>query len=310
MAGRKTDFKLNVDELFTSQEERDEAKLAKIKDIPIELIDDFSNHPYKVLDNEDMYRLVDSIKMQGIITPATVMKKDDGRYEMISGHRRKRASVLAGLKTLRCEVVELTRDEAVIRMVESNFQRSEILPSEKAFAYKMRLDAMNSQGKRNDLTSTPLVSKSRSNEVLGVETGESREQIRRYIRLTNLVPELLQMVDEGKIKLRPAVEISYLDEDTQRDLVDAIDVNLSTPSHAQAIRIRKLYESGDLTENVIDCIMEEEKPNQKEHISISTEKVKDLLPQNISERNKQSYIVNALKFYKEFLNQRDERDDR
>ena len=310
MAGRKTDFKLNVDELFTSQEERDEAKLAKIKDIPIELIDDFPNHPYKVLDNEDMYRLVDSIKMQGIITPATVMKKDDGRYEMISGHRRKRASVLAGLKTLRCEVVELTRDEAVIRMVESNFQRSEILPSEKAFAYKMRLDAMNSQGKRNDLTSTPLVSKSRSNEVLGVETGESREQIRRYIRLTNLVPELLQMVDEGKIKLRPAVEISYLDEDTQRDLVDAIDVNLSTPSHAQAIRIRKLYESGDLTENVIDCIMEEEKPNQKEHISISTEKVKDLLPQNISERNKQSYIVNALKFYKEFLNQRDERDDR
>lgn len=310
MAGRKTDFKLNVDELFTSQEERDEAKLAKIKDIPIELIDDFPNHPYKVLDNEDMYRLVDSIKMQGIITPATVMKKDDGRYEMISGHRRKRASVLAGLKTLRCEVVELTRDEAVIRMVESNFQRSEILPSEKAFAYKMRLDAMNSQGKRNDLTSTPLESRSRSNERLGVEMGESREQIRRYIRLTNLVPELLQMVDEGKIKLRPAVEISYLDEDTQRELVDAIDVNLSTPSHAQAIRIRKLYESGDLTENVIDCIMEEEKPNQKEHISISTEKVKDLLPQNISERNKQSYIVNALKFYKEFLNQRDERDDR
>ena len=221
MAGRKSDFTLpTLDDLFSTQEMRDDAKLAKIRDIPLELIDDFPDHPFKVRDDEDMMQLVESVKERGVITPATVRQKDDGRYELVSGHRRKRACELAGFETLRCEVVDLTRDEATILMVESNFQRSQILPSEKAFAYKMRLEAMNRQGQRTDLTSTPVVSKLRTNETIGNEVGESREQIRRYIRLTNLVPELLDLVDEGRMKMRPAVEISFLDEDCQRDLVD------------------------------------------------------------------------------------------
>lgn len=209
MASRKSDFTLpTLDDLFSSEEERQEQKLAKIRDIPIELIDDFPEHPFKVRDDEDMMQLVESIKERGVITPATVRPKENGRYELVSGHRRKRACELAGMDTLRCEVVELTRDEATILMVESNFQRSQILPSEKAFAYKMRLEAMNRQGKRSDLTSTPVESKLRSNETLGSETGESREQIRRYVRLTFLVKELLDYVDEGRIKMRPAVELS------------------------------------------------------------------------------------------------------
>ena len=248
MAGRKSDFTLpTLDDLFSTQEIRDEAKLAKIRDIPIDLIDDFPDHPYKVRDDEDMMQLVESIKERGVITPATVRQKEDGRYELISGHRRKRASELAGLDMLRCEVVELNRDEATILMVESNLQRSVILPSEKAFAYKMRLDAMNRQGKRTDLTSTPVVSKSRTNELLGNEVGESREQIRRFIRLTNLVPELLEIVDDGRMKLRPAVELSYLNEDCQRDLVEEIDLNDCTPSHAQTIRMRKMFEEGTVS---------------------------------------------------------------
>ena len=251
MAGRKSDFTLpTLDDLFSTQEIRDEAKLAKIRDIPIDLIDDFPDHPYKVRDDEDMMQLVESIKERGVITPATVRQKEDGRYELISGHRRKRASELAGLDMLRCEVVELDRDEATILMVESNLQRSVILPSEKAFAYKMRLDAMKRQGKRTDLTSTPLVEKLAGKDALSVtaignEVGESREQIRRFIRLTNLVPELLEIVDDGRMKLRPAVELSYLNEDCQRDLVEEIDLNDCTPSHAQTIRMRKMFEEGN-----------------------------------------------------------------
>ena len=246
MAGRKSDFTLTrLDDLFSTQEQRDEEKLSKIRDIPLELIDDFPDHPFKVRDDEDMQQLVESIKERGVITPATVRQKEDGRYELISGHRRKRACELAGFDTLRCEVVDLNRDEATILMVESNFQRSQILPSEKAYAYKMRLDAMNRQGQRTDLTSTPLVSKSRTNEELGNQVGESREQIRRYVRLTNLVPELLEFVDEGRIKMRPAVELSYLDEDCQRDVVDEIDLNDATPSHDQTIRMRKLFNEGN-----------------------------------------------------------------
>ena len=257
MSGRKSDFTLpTLDDIFSTQKQRDEEKLVKIRDIPLEQIDDFPNHPFKVRDNdEDMIQLVESITERGVITPATVRKKDDGRYELISGHRRKRASELAGFNTLRCEVVELTREEATILMVESNFQRSQILPSEKAFAYKMRLDAMNSQGQRTDLTSTPVVSKFRANEQLGSEVGESREQIRRYIRLTNLVPELLELVDDGRIKMRPAVELSYLDEDSQRDVVEEIDTNDATPSHAQTIKIRKYFEDGKLTPEVVSSIM-------------------------------------------------------
>ncbi|MBR3415774.1 MAG: ParB/RepB/Spo0J family partition protein, partial [Clostridia bacterium] len=226
--GRKSDFTLpTLDDLFSSQAERDEAKLAKIKNIPLTEIDDFPNHPFKVRDDEDMVQLIDSIKERGVITPAMVRQKDDGRYEIISGHRRKRACELAGLETLRCEVVDLTKEEATILMVESNFQRSQILPSEKAFAYKMRNDALKKQGERTDLTSSPvgikLVGK-QSLDLISEECGDSRNQIHRYIRLTNLVPELLEFVDEGRIKMRPAVELSYLDEDCQRDVVEEIDM--------------------------------------------------------------------------------------
>ena len=246
MAGRKSDFTLptnTLDELFSSQEERDEAKLSKIRDIPLDEIDDFPDHPFKVREDEDMFQLVESIKERGVITPATVRQKEDGRYELISGHRRKKACELAGFETLRCEVVDLDRDEATILMVESNFQRSQILPSEKAYAYKMRLDAMKRQaGRPRKENGVPvghdyLTGKSR--ELLAAETTDSNTQIQRYVRLTNLVPELLEFVDEGRIKMRPAVELSYLNEDCQRDLVDEIDINDCTPSHDQAIRMRK-----------------------------------------------------------------------
>ena len=214
MAGRKSDFTLTrLDDLFSTQEQRDDEKLSKIRDIPLTEIDDFPDHPFKVRDDEDMAQLVESVKERGVITPATVRQKEDGRYELISGHRRKRACELAGLETLRCEVVDLNRDEATILMVESNYQRSQILPSEKAFAYKMRLEAMKRQGQRTDLTSSPVGTKLRTADEIAQECGDSRNQIHRYVSLTNLVPELLDYVDEGRIKMRPAVELSYLDED-------------------------------------------------------------------------------------------------
>ena len=239
MAGRKSDFTLTkLDDLFTTQAQRDEEQLSKIRDIPLELIDDFPDHPFKVRDDEDMMQLVESVKERGVITPATVRQKEDGRYELVSGHRRKRACELAGFETLRSEIVDLNRDEATILMVESNFQRSEILPSEKAFAYKMRLEAMKRQGQRTDLTLSPVGTKLRTADELAQECGDSRNQIHRYVRLTNLVPELLEFVDEGRIKMRPAVELSYLDEDCQRDVDDEIDLNDATPSHDQTIRIR------------------------------------------------------------------------
>ena len=311
MAGRKSDFTLTrLDDLFSTQEQRDEEKLSKIRDIPLELIDDFPDHPFKVRDDEDMQQLVESIKERGVITPATVRQKEDGRYELISGHRRKRACELAGFDTLRCEVVDLNRDEATILMVESNFQRSQILPSEKAYAYKMRLDAMNRQGQRTDLTSTPLVSKSRTNEELGNQVGESREQIRRYVRLTNLVPELLEFVDEGRIKMRPAVELSYLDEDCQRDVVDEIDLNDATPSHDQTIRMRKLFNEGNLTTEAIHAVMSEEKPNQKEKIVLRGDRVRQLIPKNIPVSQTEDFVCKALEYYNKFLRNRAERDSR
>ena len=314
MAGRKSDFTLpTLDDLFSTQEMRDDAKLAKIRDIPLELIDDFPDHPFKVRDDEDMMQLVESVKERGVITPATVRQKEDGRYELISGHRRKRACELAGFETLRCEVVDLTRDEATILMVESNFQRSQILPSEKAFAYKMRLEAMNRQGQRTDLTSTPVVSdfeRQRTNEVLANEVGESREQIRRYIRLTNLVPELLDLVDEGRMKMRPAVEISFLDEDCQRDLVDEIDLNDCTPSHDQTIRMRKMFEEKKLTPEAIQAIMSEQKPNQRERIVLSGDKVRQYIPKNIPLNQTEDYVCKALEHYAGYLRKRAERDAR
>ena len=252
MAGRKSDFTLTkLDDLFTTQAQREEEKLSKIRDIPVELIDDFPGHPFKVRDDEDMLQLIESIRDRGVITPATVRQKEDGRYELVSGHRRKRACELAGFQILRCEVVDLSRDEATILMVESNFQRSQILPSEKAFAYKMCLEAMKRQGKRTDLTLSPVGTKLRTADELAQECGDSRNQIHRYVRLTNLVPELLEFVDQGRIKMRPAVELSYLDEDCQRDVVDEIDMNDATPSHDQTIRMRKFFEEGKLTTEVI-----------------------------------------------------------
>ena len=314
MAGRKSDFTLptnTLDDLFSTQEERDDAKLSKIRDIPLELIDDFPDHPFKVRDDEDMIQLVESVKERGVITPATVRQKEDGRYELISGHRRKRACKLAGFEALRCEVVDLDRDAATVLMVESNYQRSQILPSEKAFAYKMRLEAMKRQGQRSDLTSSPVGTKfDRSSEAITEETGDSRNQIHRYIRLTNLVPELLDLVDEGKIKMRPAVELSYLDEDSQRAVVDEIDLNQCTPSHDQTIRMRKFFTDGKLTPEVVSAIMGEEKPNQREKIVLRGDKVRSLIPKNIPVSQTEDYVVKALEHYSRFLRQRAERDSR
>ena len=317
MAGRKSDFTLptnTLDELFSSQEERDEAKLSKIRDIPLEEIDDFPDHPFQVREDEDMFQLVESIKERGVITPATVRQKEDGRYELISGHRRKRACELAGFETLRCEVVDLDHDEATILMVESNFQRSQILPSEKAHAYKMRLDAMKRQAgrpsKENGATVLPHLQGKKSREILAAESGESHEQIRKYIRLTNLVPELLEFVDEGRIKMRPAVELSYLNEDCQRDLVDEIDLNDCTPSHDQAIRMRKFFEEGKLTTEAISAIMSEEKPNQREKIVLRGDRVRSLIPKNIPINQTEEYVCKALEHYNKFLRNRAERDSR
>ncbi len=311
MAGRKSDFTLTrLDDLFSTQEQRDEEKLAKIRDILLTEIDDFPNHPFKVRDDEDMEQLVESIKERGVITPATVRQKEDGRYELISGHRRKRACERAGFETLRCEVVDLSRDEATILMVESNYQRSQILPSEKAFAYKMRLEAMNRQGQRTDLTSSPLGTKLRAADELAQECGDSRNQIHRYIRLTNLVPELLDYVDEGRIKMRPAVELSYLDEDSQRDVVEEIDLNDATPSHDQTIRMRKFFDDGKLTTEAIQAIMSEEKPNQKEKIVLRGDRVRKLIPRNIPISQTEDFVCKALEHYNKFLKQRAERDSR
>lgn len=314
MAGRKSDFTLTkLDDLFTTQAQRDEEQLSKIRDIPLELIDDFPDHPFKVRDDEDMMQLVESVKERGVITPATVRQKEDGRYELVSGHRRKRACELVGFETLRSEIVDLNRDEATILMVESNFQRSEILPSEKAFAYKMRLEALSRQGKRTDLTSNPLGRKSDGKEtaqIIGEQSGDSQTQVRRYIRLTNLVPELLEFVDEGRIKMRPAVELSYLDEDCQRDVVDEIDLNDATPSHDQTIRMRKLFNEGNLTTEAIHAVMSEEKPNQKEKIVLRGDRVRQLIPKNIPVSQTEDFVCKALEYYNKFLRNRAERDSR
>ena len=289
------------DDLFETDESRAEANLSKIREIPIAEIDEFPDHPFKVLMDEDMEQLVDSVRRSGVMTPATVRQKEDGRYELISGHRRKKACELAGLETLKCEVKELTRDEAIIVMVESNLQRTTILPSEKAFAYKMRLEAMDRQGQRVDLTSTPVVSKSRSNEELADKVGESREQIRRYIRLTELVPEILQMVDERQIAFRPAVEISYLSEEQQYTLLEAMGYNDATPSLAQAIKMKKFMQEGKLADEVIQSIMQEEKPNQKEKPAFKDERITKLIPKSIPRGQETDFVVKALEFYNRHL---------
>ena len=303
---RETKIELTAyDDLFQTDESRAEAALSKIRDIPISEIDEFPDHPFKVLMDEDMEQLVESIKRNGVMTPATVRLKEDGRYELISGHRRKKACELAGLETLKCEVKDLTRDEAIIIMVESNLQRSVILPSEKAFAYKMRLEAMNRQaGRPSKKNLTPMVSdfeKVRTNEKLGNEVGESREQIRRFIRLTELVPEILQMVDEKQIAFRPAVEISYLAEEQQYTLLEAMSYNDATPSLAQAIKMKKFNQDGKLTDEVIQSIMEEEKPNQKEKPAFRDERITKLIPNAVPKGQEANFVVKALEFYNRHL---------
>lgn len=313
MAGRKSDFSLpTLDDLFSSQEERDAKKNGVIREIPIELIDNFPNHPFKVKDDEEMFKLVDSVKTNGVLTPAILRPKENGRYEMVSGHRRKRACELAQMDTIRCEVRDLTDDEATILMVESNYHRPEILPSEKAFAYKMRLEAMKRQGKRTDLTSaTPLQKSGKtSREILAEESGESHEQIRKYIRLTYLIPKLLDLVDEGSIKMRPAVELSYLNEDFQKAVLEEIELNLSTPSHAQAIRLRKMQDEGTLSTQTISEIMCEEKPNQKERIVLSSERVRKLIPKSVTLDKTEDYVCKALEHYAKYQKRIAERDSR
>lgn len=313
MAERKSDFALpTLDDLFSTQQEREDAKLEKIRNIPLELIDDFPNHPFNVRDDDDMVQLVESIKTNGVLTPAVLRQKEDGRYELVSGHRRKRACELAGLTTLRSEIKDLTRDEAIVYMVESNFQRTTILPSEKAFAYKMRLEAIKRQGQRTDLTSATLLQKSvkTSREIIAENSGESHEQVRKYIRLTNLIPELLQLVDEGRIKMRPAVELSYLDEDCQRDVALQIDINDCTPSHDQTIRMRKMFESGKLTTEAVEAIMSEEKPNQRERIVLHGDRVRSLIPKSVKLKDTEDYVCKALEHYRRYLRSRAERDGR
>ncbi len=289
------------DDLFQTDESRAEAKLSKIRDIPVSQIDEFPDHPFKVLMDEDMQQLVESIKRNGIMTPATVRLKEDGRYELVSGHRRKKACELAGLETLKCEVKELTRDEAIIVMVESNLQRSTILPSEKAFAYKMRLEAMKRQGERTDLTSAPMVQKLTSREKIAEKSGDSHEQVRRFIRLTELVPEILQMVDDRQIAFRPAVEISYLTEEQQYTLLEAMSYNDATPSLAQAIKMKKFMQDGKLTDEVIQSIMEEEKPNQREKPVFRDERITKLIPKSVPKGKEADFVVKALEFYNRHL---------
>ena len=292
-----------LDELFMNDKERAENKLPKIFDIPLSEIDDFPDHPYRVLDDEDMQNLMESIKDRGVITPAMVRKKDDGRYEMISGHRRKHASERLGLEILRCEVVEVSRDEAIILMVDSNSQRSEIAPSDKGKAYKMKLEAIKRQGQRTDLTSTPTACKLKGEtaDIIGEQAGESGDQVRRFIRLTNPVPELQDFVDKGQMKMRPAVELSYLDEETQRDIVDRIDETEAFPSHDQAIRIRKAYESGEIDYDKVRDIMAEEKPNQKPKFKFSFDRLKPYIPKDYSDSKAEDYVIKALEFYQKYL---------
>ena len=293
------------DDLFQTDESREEAALSRIRDIPISEIDEFPDHPFKVLMNEDMEQLVESIKRNGVMAPATVRLKEDGRYELISGHRRKKACELAGLETLKCEVKELTRDEAIIVMVESSLQRSVILPSEKAFAYKMRLEAMKRQAGRPVKDNYSPVGNNlefaTSSDELAEKVGESKNQIFRYIRLTELVPEILQMVDDRQIAFRPAVEISYLSEEQQYTLLEAMSYNDATPSLAQAIKMKKFMQDGKLTDEVISSIMEEEKPNQKEKPAFRDERITKLIPKSVPRGQETDFVVKALEFYNRHL---------
>ena len=291
--------------------ERAESKLPKIHEIPLSEIDEFPNHPFHVRLDEDMDQLVESIKERGIITPVTLRQKPDGRYEIVSGHRRTKACELAGLTTVKAEIKELSRDDAIILMVESNLQRTTILPSEKAFSYKMRLEAMKRQGRRTDITSTPLAGKSRNAEsadIVGQSQGDSGDQVRRYIRLTSLIQPLLDLVDAGKIAFRPAVELSYLTEEEQNSLLDSISSEQSTPSLAQALKMKEFSQNGRLNADVILSIMCEQKPNQKEKISFQSERLKPFIPKNFTAKQTEDYVIKALEYYHRYQLRQKERD--
>ena len=301
------------DELFMNDAERKENRLPRIYDIPISEIDDFPDHPFKVKVDEDMDQLVQSIKERGIITPVTLRPKEDGRYEIVSGHRRKKACELAGLDTVKAEVREMTRDEAIILMVESNLQRSTILPSEKAFSYKMRLEAMNRQGERSDLTCGPVGHKlegMKSRDIIADSTNDSARQVSRYIRLTELIPELLQLVDESRIAFRPAVELSYLKKEEQTALLEEISYTDATPSLAQAIKMKKFSNEGKLSHEVIESIMSEEKPNQKEKINIKYEDARKFIPASVPYDKTGEYIMKALEYYHRHQERQKDRDAR
>lgn len=300
------------DELFMNDAERKENKLPRIYDIPLSEIDDFPDHPFKVKLDEDMDQLVQSIKERGIITPVTLRPKEDGRYEIVSGHRRRKACELAGFDTVKAEVREMTRDEAIILMVESNLQRSVILPSEKAFSYKMRLEAMNRQGQRTDLTCGPLVHKLdgvKSRDIIADVANESARQVSRYIRLTELIPELLDLVDEGRIAFRPAVELSYLQKEEQGALLEQISYADATPSLAQAIKLKRFSQDGKLNNEVIESIMSEEKPNQREKINIKYAEARRFIPASVPYEKTGDYIMKALEYYHRYQERQKSRND-
>ena len=312
MAEKKIDLGLTaLDELFSTEEQRQENKLPRIQDIPLDQIDDMPNHPYKVRMDEDMDILVESVKSYGIITPVILRKKEDGRFECAAGHRRRRAAEITGFTTIRAEVRDMSRDDAIIVMAHSNRQRSRILPSEKAFSYKMELEALKRQGKRTDLTSSPMGMKLEGRQTLdliGQESGDGRNQVHRYIRLTNLIPELLDMVDEGRIAFRPAVELSYLKESEQRDLLETISYEEATPSLSQAIKMKEFSKAGRLNADVILSIMCERKPNQVEKIVFRSDRLKPYLPKNITPKETEDYVLKALEHYHRYQVRMKERD--
>lgn len=297
--------KITLDDLFTTQEQRDDNKLEKVVDVRIDDILDFPNHPFKVVDNEEMQEMKKSIEESGVIIPALVRPTQDGKYEMISGHRRKFASQLAMKETMPCIVRDLSDDEATIIMVDSNMQREEILPSEKAYSYKMKLEALSHQGKRVDLTSDQVGEKLTSVELVSKNSPDSKSQIQRYIRLTNLIPEIMEKVDNKEIAFLPAVEISYLTEDEQYFLLDCMEYNDATPSHAQAIILKKLSQDGTLDEDKIDDILSQEKPNQIPKMKFNEERIKSVLPKNVEKDNIEDFVVKAIEYYAKHLRQKE-----
>lgn len=310
---KKQDFDKDIhlssfDDLFQTDESRDEMKREKLMDIPISKIQDFPEHPYKVKDDENMVELVESVKTRGLIQPVLVRPIDNGMYEMVSGHRRKRAFEIAGIEKIPARVQNLTRDEAILSMVDSNLQRDEILPSEKAFAFKMRLEAMKRQGQRTDLTSSPPETKLRATEQIALDVGESRAQIDRFIRLTNLIPEMLDLVDDKKIAMRPAVEISYLTPEEQLNLADAIDAEQCTPSHDQTLRMKRFSQEGKLTKEAIEAIMSEEKPNQREKSPFRDSRISKAIPKAIPKEQQCEFVIKAIEHYTLFLQRSRNRD--